>query len=44
MQRVDTAKLDALLTPPAPPAPEVVPPGGEALADEIGIEVTIPFE
>ncbi|HOB94476.1 MAG TPA: methionine--tRNA ligase subunit beta, partial [Aquabacterium sp.] len=38
MQRVDTAKLDALLTPPAPPVPEVVPPGGEALAGEIGMD------
>ena len=38
MQRVDTAKLDALLTLPAPPVPEVVPPGGEALAGEIGMD------
>jgi methionyl-tRNA synthetase len=38
MQRVDTAKLDALLTPPAPPVPEVVHPGGEPLAAEIGID------
>ena len=41
MQRVDAAKLDALLAPPEPP-PEPVeaarpPPGGEAIADEIGI-------
>ncbi len=34
MQRVDAAKLDALLT---PPAPAVVLPGGEAMADEISI-------
>ena len=34
MQRVDPALLDALLTPPAPPA---LLPGGEALAPEIGI-------
>ena len=35
MQRVDPLKLEALFEPP--PAPEVPPPGGEALADEIGI-------
>jgi len=34
MQRVDAAKLDALL---APPASAVVLPGGEAMADEIAI-------
>jgi methionyl-tRNA synthetase len=38
MQRVDTARLDALLTPPAPPAPPVVHPGGEPVAAEIGID------
>ena len=36
MQRVDTKLLDALFEPPAAPAPP--PPGGEALADEIGID------
>ena len=35
MQRVDPLKLEALFEPP--PAPEVPPPGGEALAAEIGI-------
>ena len=35
MQRVDPARLDALFEPPA--APVAAPPGGEALADEIGI-------
>jgi methionyl-tRNA synthetase len=38
MQRVDAAKLDALLAPPEPPAAAVVLPGGEAVADEIGID------
>ncbi len=38
MQRVDAAKLDALITPPAPPAPPVVHPGGEAIGAEIGID------
>ena len=38
MQRVDAAKLDALITPPAPPALAVVLPGGEAVAPEIGID------
>ncbi|MES2715140.1 MAG: methionine--tRNA ligase [Pseudomonadota bacterium] len=38
MQRVDAAKLEALITPPAPPAPAVVHPGGEAIAAEIGID------
>ena len=38
MQRADSKMLDALLAPPAPPAPpELPPPGGEAIADEIGI-------
>ncbi|HRI17999.1 MAG TPA: methionine--tRNA ligase, partial [Burkholderiaceae bacterium] len=35
MQRVDMKMLDALLAPPA--APVLAPPGGEAIADEIGI-------
>jgi methionyl-tRNA synthetase len=35
MQRVDAAQLDALFTPPST-APEL--PGGEALAEEIGID------
>ena len=38
MQRVDADKLTALLTPPEPPAPAVVMPGGEAIAAEIGID------
>ena len=38
MQRVDAAKVEALITPPAPPAPPVVHPGGEAIAAEIGID------
>jgi methionyl-tRNA synthetase len=41
MQRVDAAKLEALLAPPEPPAAVVAPPtlpGGEAVADEIGID------
>ncbi len=37
MQRVDAAKLDALLTPPETAAVAPPPPGGEAIADEIGI-------
>ena len=37
MQRVDAAKLDALLAPPEPEAVAVPAPGGEAIADEIGI-------
>ena len=39
MQRVDPAKLEALFEPPATPdiAPAAAPPGGEALAEEIGI-------
>ena len=36
MQRVDTKLLDALFEPPVAPAPP--PPGGEALAAEIGID------
>ncbi|MBL8350517.1 MAG: methionine--tRNA ligase [Burkholderiaceae bacterium] len=36
MQRVDAAKVEALLAPPAAPAPAL--PGGEAIAPEIGIE------
>ncbi len=35
MQRVDAKQLDALMEPP--PAPAAAPPGGEALAAEIGI-------
>ncbi len=35
MQRVDPQQLEALFEPP--PAPVAPPPGGEALADEIGI-------
>jgi methionyl-tRNA synthetase len=38
MQRVDSAKLEALLAPPAAPAPAVPQPGGEAIAAEIGID------
>jgi len=41
MQRVDAAKLDLLLAPPEPPQPQAaaaVLPGGEAVADEIGID------
>ena len=38
MQRVDAAKVEALVTPPAPPVPAMVHPGGEAIAAEIGIE------
>jgi methionyl-tRNA synthetase len=37
MQRVDAQLLDALFEPPAG-APEAAPPGGEALAAEIGID------
>ena len=37
MQRVDAKLLDALFEPPAG-APEAAPPGGEALADQIGID------
>ena len=37
MQRVDGAKVEALLTPPEPIAPPAALPGGEAIADEIGI-------
>jgi methionyl-tRNA synthetase len=38
MQRVDTAKVEALLTPPEPVAPAPALPGGEAVAAEIGID------
>ena len=39
MQRVDPKQMDALFEPPAAPAaPASAPPGGEALAPEIGIE------
>jgi methionyl-tRNA synthetase len=38
MQRVDAAKVEALITPPAPPAPPVVHPGGEPIAAEIGMD------
>ena len=38
MQRVDAAKLDLLLAPPEPPAAAAVLPGGEAIADQIGID------
>ena len=37
MQRAETKQLDALLAPP-PQADEAAPPGGEALAQEIGID------
>ena len=37
MQRVDAAKLEALLAPTEPAAVPVVLPGGEAIADEVGI-------
>ena len=37
MQRVDGAKVEALLTPPEPAAPAATVPGGEAIADEITI-------
>ena len=36
MQRVDAAKVETLLAPPAAPAPAL--PGGEAIAAEIGID------
>jgi len=38
MQRVDAAKLEALLTPPEPPAPAAPLPGGEPVAETIGID------
>ncbi|MEK8052334.1 methionine--tRNA ligase [Ideonella sp. DXS22W] len=41
MQRVDAAKVEALLTPPEPPAEAIPPapqPGGEDIAAEIGID------
>ncbi len=38
MQRVDAAKVEALITPPAPPAAPVAHPGGEPVAAEIGID------
>jgi methionyl-tRNA synthetase len=39
MQRVDPKQMDALFEPPAAPAaPASAPPGGEALAPEIGID------
>jgi methionyl-tRNA synthetase len=38
MQRADAKQLDALFEPPPTPAVEPVLPGGEALADEIGID------
>jgi methionyl-tRNA synthetase len=38
MQRVDTKLLDALFEPPAPAAPVVTLPGGEAIADEVKLE------
>lgn len=39
MQRVDPAKVEALLTPPPPPAEAAPPaPGGEPIADTIGID------
>ncbi|MDP1532771.1 MAG: methionine--tRNA ligase subunit beta, partial [Rubrivivax sp.] len=38
MQRVDAKLLDALFEPPAPPPVESPPPGGEALAPQIGID------
>ena len=38
MQRVDAAKLEALLTPAVPEAPPPALPGGEAIANEIGID------
>jgi len=37
MQRVDAAKVEALLTPPEPPVAAAPLPGGEAVADEVGI-------
>jgi methionyl-tRNA synthetase len=38
MQRVDAAKVDALLTPPEPPAPAAPAPGGEEIAPTITID------
>ena len=38
MQRVDAKQLDALFEPPAPPVVEVPPPGGEPIAEVIGID------
>jgi len=38
MQRVDAAKVEALLTPPEPPAPAAPVPGGEDIAPVIGID------
>jgi methionyl-tRNA synthetase len=38
MQRVDAAKVEALLTPPEPPAPVAPVPGGEDLAPTITID------
>jgi methionyl-tRNA synthetase len=37
MQRVDTAKVEALLTPPTPVVEAPPAPGGEDIAEEIGI-------
>ena len=37
MQRVDAAKLDALLAPPEPEVQAIAPPGGEDIADQIGL-------
>ncbi len=38
MQRVDIKQLDALFEPPAAPEPEQPLPGGEAIAETIGID------
>ena len=38
MQRVDARLLDALFEAPAEAAPQAAPPGGEALAETIGID------
>ncbi len=38
MQRVDARLLDALFDAPAEAAPQAAPPGGEALAETIGID------
>ncbi len=38
MQRVDAKQLDALFEPPAAPEPEKLLPGGEEIADTIGID------
>ncbi len=38
LQRVDVKQLDALFEPPAVPEPEKVTPGGEEIADTIGID------